>query len=376
MDDTAATPTQGKTNIPTGSYIANLSENITHESNFVYDPYVRDWVDLVEILCLSILTLIGTPSNAFLLFVKVKCKHRTSTDFLVMTLAAFDFFGVTYCNIFLIMHAGLKKYVLSAVFCKLMTFGSYCAAFETAFLIGAMAFDRLILTMFSLSTFYNARVTKWMLVTISIMCLILTSPFFFFLTANTVYGHCDYIEGVRELMKWWNRLLIFLVTVSCIFIVIAYTSIVIMLKRRHTDWAKNKTNKLKAREPGDVTEDASKSESISTVPSTDVTVISERTTDDSTPPTKQLPDKRKVVTRRQRAMQRTTVILFLISMIYVVSWTSGAAVMTTNYTLPATFSQLAHVIRKITLVSNPLLYMSMSSKFRHSARRLLCRTGT
>lgn len=357
----------------------NVSLNWDEEGNTTaagvkfdtYDPFTITWVHYVEIGVLALLTLIGVPANGILLFVKLKSKDRTSSDYFVITLATFDFIGSIYSNIMLMFYSVFRKYIISPTFCRFINFGSFFTAFGTAFLIGAMAVDRFVLSIFPLNTVYSANIAKWICVIICTLSVILTSPYFLFQTVDKFTFHCTFVDEVKSWIGWWNVILVGLVFITFVMIIGSYLPIAIMLQKRNAKLMQlkryaNNSNDTNKRADSSVNVNTAKDSTQTTEPSEndDAVEISQiqKTCQQRTDCTKS----------RTQTVNRTTLILFLISLVYMISWTVASVGIATNFARSLVVAQLTPPIRRMTMVFNPILYMSMSSKFKSNLKEILC----
>lgn len=360
---------------------ASFSNN-TNPFVFTYDPFKFDYLDILEIGILGAIGLIAAPCNFVLILVQLQLKEKASTDYFITTLAAFDLFGATFNVAMHLMHTGLKKYVLSPVFCKLMVYGAYFVSFESAFLIGAIAVDRFIMAILPLNKIYNAQIAKIVCICLSVTSCCLTLPYFFLLTMHPTLFYCAYVEGVATLMDWWNRGLIFLIALTFVTVITSYLSIAVMLIRRHTQAVRSKATKAKLNiscvdnsdTMGFTVKETSKEVTSGPQMAADRPLPNNSLSGNEARPCK---SKEKAAKKDQkekaRTMQKVTMIMFLISVMYMISWGAASSVIATNFTLPPEYSRYAHLLRRSTMVSNPILYMSLSSKFKSTAKRLFCK---
>lgn len=340
--------------------------NSTNPFVFIYDPFKFDYLDILEIGILGAIGLVAAPCNVVLILVQLQLKEKASTDYFITTLAAFDLFGATFNVTMHLMHTGLKKYVLSPVFCKLMVYGAYFVSFESAFLIGAIAVDRFIMAILPLNKIYNAHIAKILCICLSVTSCCLTLPYFFLLTMHPTLFYCAYVDGVATLMDWWNRGLIFLIALTFVTVIASYLSIAIMLIRRHTQAIRSNATKTKL----NISCTDNSDNMGSTVKETSKEEASGPQMAEARPCKSKEKAAKKDQKEKARTMQKVTLIMFLISVMYMISWGAASSVIVTNFTLPPEYSRYAHLLRRLTMVSNPILFMSLSSKFKSTARRL------
>lgn len=336
-----------------------------------YNPFTITWVHYVEIGVLALLTLIGVPANGILLFVKLKSKDRTSSDYFVITLATFDFIGSIYSNIMLMFYSGFRKYIISPTFCRFINFGSFFTAFGTAFLIGAMAVDRFVLSILPLNTVYSANIAKWICVIICTLSVILTSPYFLFQTVDKFTFHCTFVDEVKSWIGWWNVILVGLVFITFVMIIGSYLPIAIMLRKRNAKL-------MQLKRYADISNDTNKRAdlSVNVNMAKDSTQTTEPSENDVAVEISQIQktcqQRTDCAKSRTQTVNRTTLILFLISLVYMISWTVASVGIATNFAWSLVVAQLTPPIRRMTMVFNPLLYMSMSSKFKSNLKEILC----
>lgn len=387
------------------------ASNSTDCTDHLYGAFYFDWVNIVEIACLAVLVLIAIPSNGLLLLVKYLQKNKTTTDYLILTLAGFDLFCAGFAAPVVMVYSGIKRHSVSAVFCKIVSFSSYLSSFGAALLICGLAVDRFIVTILPLNVFYDTSVAKKICVGLLVMNALLTSPSFFLVTMNDLYS-CNFVDDVSAFLDWWHGTLIFLILTTFVVIIFCYSSITIMLKKRNAQRKRKRSQMSSHVSPLQtnilVNHNDISLEEVNLSRDSNINTFSDVTLDTHKIPHSQSEEKNdylhiNIVERmsnktesrpeyssdakenqrkpkqklndlklRDQATSRITLVLFTISVMYMVSWTCASIVLATNYSLPKAFTRLSIIFQKLFLVSNPLLYIFMSSKFKQSAKKLIC----
>lgn len=237
----------------------NTSFNSLEQLHFHDFSNVPDWARTFVLVYLTAIMSVGVPGNALLILVQVKNKHKTSTDYLILTMAVYDFFSsllTVPMNIFRNTKS-VWKYVASAFFCKLLGFATYQMTMASVFLLSATAIDRYIKTHHPLNRLFTAGRAKLTCAVISLTCVLLRSP------PLLVYGidsrlNCEENKQWIEIMEVY-RMFLAIITVFGFFIkLICYVKVGIVIKRRHSQRAITKLVLVKG-QPGDPTAVSSKS---------------------------------------------------------------------------------------------------------------------
>lgn len=382
-----------------------------------------DWIDYMKIGILLIIFMFACPGNALIILVQVKNKCKASTDYLVMTMAIFEFLCSTL-NVALQITKTLMTSKLTTVFCRFFTYSAYVTSYSSAFLLAAIAIDRYIQTCRPFNQFYNIRVAKKVCFGVAITVLVLSSPALFAIVADNIVNNCEVDAAFDKGMNIWNIVLTLLVVAVFVVISVAYIRISIFLRSRHKMRQSIQNEKAVSSKKDipaidvDVSLDPRSNEmpsQLSTVSLSDINTNqasqSARARSSSAKKQKEngesrgsegvgvFDDHQEVETygsitgkdkgngqnkdvkrtekeireqKKEAAINRTTRITFSISIIYITTWTIGCVVLVTDYSLIKIVNVLSYLLVQLNCMSNPILFIAMSTKFRNSARKVLC----
>ena len=373
-----------------------------------------EFVDYFELTCLVIMGFLGAMGNGLVVLVQVRSTDIISTDLLVATMAAFDFFDSTINTSLTFCNTGFREFVLSTTYCQLLNLFVNWTAISSAMFIGAIAVDRYFLTCRPLSTCYNMRVTSGICVLIPTLAIALSVPPALALHIHPFVYYCYFTEIGKEILNIWNKVVVIIVFSIFIITSIGYFKIALLIR--------NRVNSKK----GDMRRSTISGETATTVIATSSSVSNEndgnvnaeklKRSDTSSINTTVTPDRiilteqhvtndnaeqenvkvlvffddsvnKKQRKRKQRqrksettsadqrhkeaAMNRITMVLFTISLIYVIAWSTSATLLLTNFNIDPTAGRLLYLFRRVCIVTNPALFIFMSSKFKDGARKML-----
>ena len=430
------------------NFSAEWEENVTR----VYDGEgLPMWAVHVEICYLAVIGGLAIPGNTLILIVEFNNKDKASMDYLVLTMAVFDFLCATF-NVFVQISAKtIWSLVASTVTCKLFVFTGYIVSISTVLLLGAVAVDRFIKTCKPFCTSYNTTAAKYICYIASLLSVLLSLPsaLTYTLTNNL---SCEPMSVYEPTMRAWNVFYACLVLVFFVVIAFSYTKIILKLKERYKmrlqqnqlnrqppTTSTSKTLKQvvyprKARKVQPINENSSgiqqdisdsKSHSSPKKTSNKLSAFGSSTSgSDSTPkqPYHQLqlviksisdqvpnefgpgssrkdalptpngnnvmtsnlgpPKQQKTRSRateggwfgKENVINRTNLIMFIITAIYVLTFGLSSLMLLTNYSVFGKIMQAwSRTFKMINCATNPALYFSMSSKFRSKAKRTIWR---
>lgn len=395
-----------------GNTTYNYGNSTSQLKSYVFE---LNWVDYSEIGILLFMFIFGAPGNGLIVFVQWKSTDTTSTDCLVAGMAVCDFLDSSVITALALLNAGFRHYVASPWFCKLLNFFLYWAAMASVFNIGALAIDRYILICWPFSRIYTKRIAKLVSVLVAVVSGILASPALFFLSYNSAFVMCVLEDGVQVLVGKWNAVLVTSVIIILVLTIVAYFRIACELRKiakRSTIargltvniGAKNELKKTAIRIASMQTPRSSKKvelneeqSSLKQVPA-DFSAArrinkpdAENITEARQPSPKPVmvcstssphsaigTNFQKVQTRdpkrfRQLDIDRMTIALFSITVIYIISWGTPSTLFITNYNTHPAFKRLLYLFGRSNIVTNPLVFILLSSKFRANAKKVLCR---
>lgn len=388
------------------------------------------WAKIWELTYLIIIGLIGTPGNLLILLVQKRNRNKSSTDYLVVGMAFHELICSSINDaVKILMHIeNVWAMIASDTLCGVHFCMVYTNLFASSYLLAAIAVDRCIKTCLPLSSIFTPKRSKVICVVASI------AGFIAGITTLFTYAVDDHLvcivskEGLDLQLKWDIGVTITIGLVVLVFIV-SYTIIALalrkrVLKRKQTartsEMTSSSTSKFKEKwlkwrrakvepypESSDHTlnttniadtveasssrdkigEDAQElEEKYEEGQGQDNSIVSPRRPMDEMPSNssanksgnyiKPKPLKKsRSVTQVESTLTRTTRIMFILSVIYIILWTvTSISVHTNSALVGVVVFELSKTFFMINCVSNPILFFSMSSKYRSGAKRLLCKT--
>lgn len=395
-----------------GNMTYNYGNNTSQLKSYVFE---LNWRDYLEIGILLTMFILGAPGNGLIMLVQWRRKDNTSTDCLVTSMAVCDFLDSSVITVLALLNAGFRQYVASLWFCKLLKFFLYWAALASVFNIGTLAADRYILICWPLSRLYNKRAAKLVSVLVAVVSGVLALPALYFLSYNSAFVACVLEEGSQVLVGKWNAVLVTSVIIILILTIVAYCRIACELRKipkKDTKvrgltlnlGAKNELEKTATgiatmqtlrsnkkvelnekqsslnRIPADLSaarrineadvENIRETRQLSPKPVTVRSTSSLHSANDTRLQKVQARDPRRF---RQVDIDRMTIALFSITVIYIISWGTPSILLITNYNMHPAFQRLLYLFGRSNIVTNPLVFILLSSKFRANARKVLRR---
>ena len=397
----------------------------THDKGFSHSPSL-DWIDFVELTCLFAFVLIGTPANALTFVVQCWIPDKVSTDILIAGLALVDFFNSTVMTPFNLVLSGYKMAIFSTPFCRSMSFSAHLTALSSAAFIGALALDRYMLSCRPFNQWYSKQVAKRVCVIIPLSVGVLACPILFML--NKVEGKltCTFPEHLQIVNTVISNIILLLIASDFIIIIVCYSNIALLIRKQNKARVKRMGSRIdrdrlstgtwfgstgnqcqtsttdtedvvlhKATQDNKhttVNENANDDEPVELSGNRDTVscVKQEGANDDKdknssinansvTKPTNMTNTVQTTHVTTKHFKQkdqanRTTGFLFLISLIFMISWSLGVIFVIYGQVLSRVLQQLLHLGIRVNVVTNPLLLMLMSSKFRRNLKQQVCGT--
>lgn len=399
----------------------------------VITPPPLDWVDNTELILLALMGVFGTPGNGLIVLVQLRTQDKISTDFLVATMATFDLIDSSLNTIMGMLHTGLRAVVLSAVFCPAVVLLMYWTAMVSALFIGFLAVDRYLLTCHPLNTVYTVHKAKILCAFMPLLGIGLSIPYAQVTFFNTDIALCDFSQDAMGefVFKTWSQVVVLIILLIFIVTSIAYFKIALKLRSR-VQKSQSKPKRTKKRDESNISEqmvgmsDASDNHTPSAVSVKDVeisnieiprksahqhqeldddystsvittdteatvenheafeentntvsgNIVNDETCQDKTVITT---DGRNHINKekksnnqkmKEKVMNRTTRILFFISLIYMVSWATSSFLLVTKFNIFRPVQRLMYLFRRVNIVTNPILFICMSSKFRDGVKKI------
>lgn len=382
-----------------------------------YSEAAPPWVGTLEMIYLVVIVTLGIPGNGLIIFVQLKNKNKSSTDCLVLTMAVFDFVRSSFdavIHIFRNMEF-IWKIIASTCLCKVFLFTSYTTGGSSTLLVAGIAVDRYIKTCRPMNIFCTTKHAKYVCFCLSITCVITALPTFSFFYLDSSMMCMASIETLYA-QKIWNKTLVSITIVVFVIVSFCYLSVSLSLRKRYREHRKAKSEILSTTPKEQVKHSTRCNKILPTNKkcnnrTTGIYTVSEPTlsylqiqasykihptagsNSDSTGSKKtdvnksnsEFPHpikhtKRTLTMQRRLALQektmnKTTFIMFLISVIYMTTnaFNWSVFLIDVNSELSLIIRTLSPSIIMINSVTNPIFFFCMSSKFRANARKLLCK---
>lgn len=368
-------------------------------------------VRIIEVSCLALIALIGCPGNALIVFVQLKNKAKSSTDYFVMTMAVFEFIcssGDVGSHLVRILFNPQVKFGL----CKLSAQIGYMTSASSAFLLAAIAIDRYLKTCRALAQTGSVQIAKRLCVVFSIASFLFGTPGLITMDRNLDINQCFVNDKYAQEGGIWNAMLTILVIIVFVIMLFCYIRISIFLRLRYKKKSSTDETLKQRSQPtnsfkGDsqqtgigsnftpiVSNDSNNglSNEKQSVTTSDMAVgvfeeserFSNSTNGDKGSSEHNMKYSAREVghktkgksarsQKKKEVANKTTRITFLISVIYIITWSTACAVLLTNYSTDMAVISIGYLLAMFNCITNPLLFMSMSSRFRESAMYIVCR---
>lgn len=335
---------------------AEIDRNFSAEEPLKWDEYA-------VIVCLFVYALIGATGNFLICVVQFSLQEKSSTDYLIAGLAIIDIIDSTTNTTVQILLYWYGLSILSSSICRIRSFAAQFTGLSAAAFIGVLSVDRYFLTCKPFSRVYSVKTAKCLCVIIPLAVGVLASPFAIFKT--NVYGgnSCSYSN--EYFMRALRVSIVGIIVFIFVVIITCYTKIAIMLRKR----IKTRFRYSEAESKQTETQFPNCSQSPEKTSSTNTDYNGKHAKINRV-----VKDQRaEQATRKEKAMNRTTILLFVISVVFAISFSSGILYVLLENTLIRAFKNFLIILRRSSAVSNPILLVSMSSKFRNRARTLVFR---
>lgn len=394
----------------TGTSTDFLLENHTTERTVLASkqslvPQVLIDLEIAYLVCIAIISI---PGNTLIVLLQLKNHDKISTDYLVMTMAIFE--GLYTCCLtpirLFVNFPNFWKTVASDALCRIEYSMLYVFPMSSAWFLGVIAIDRYFKTCKPLFTGYTTGTAKKVCLAVSFSAIAIGIPalFTYELKENS---DCDLNQEYSKLMFFVEFIVLSTIMIEFGVFVFTYTSIGLALKRRHakkvlakltashanesvnTVKSGNIFKRLKSKVSPLVRANVNEHLSVNSNKSetNDINVRTVSDIDDKSSGTDNTKgsnavsmEKHADAERRKRllaekALNRTTRIMFLLTVVRVVIWTvSLTATMarrfidSTAYAL--TVNKMSHTLPMFNCITNPVFFFVLSSKFRMDAKKL------
>lgn len=201
-------------------------------SLYMYDTSaVPQWAKWTVMTYLLFVMVFGVTGNGLLILVQTKNKNKTSTDYLIFAMAVVEFVTssvYTSFNICRQVNTVWKK-LASAVLCKLLTFLGYQLGMSSIFLITAIAVDRYIKTCKPWNTTYTKKSAKTVSIAILLTGTLIGLPII------PTHGVDKGLNCVHKepFIRTYQRLMSLLTFIALVVDFCAYVNVGLEIRKRH-----------------------------------------------------------------------------------------------------------------------------------------------
>lgn len=400
---------------------------------------IPTWVNIFEIIYLSMIGLIGTPGNLLIILVQRANPERTSTDYLVVAMACHEMFCSSVNNaVKILMHTGrFWATVASDNLCRVHFFLMYTSTQSSSFLLASIAIDRCIKTCRPLCNVFSLRQSKIICVASSVAGLVLGSVCLVTFELND-YTQCGPSKELLDLQLKWDTVVTLSLAMVVATFIVSYTIIAVTLRKRVLARRKgvnsrettsdtqtslktrlfkivNKKTKIeplssalalkpnvsegetdgqfvgrsqtnttqitseangsceKDQKGNENSGDSSNTNALTNIKPSRETAGNSLITQSANQNTEQTVKRNKNMRMVEVAFNRTTRIMFMLSAIYIVLWTITSIHVHTKFTvLSVELSEIAKTFFMMNCITNPILFFTLSMKYRQGAKQLLC----
>ena len=415
------------------------TELIATDVYSVYDfSHLPTWARDLQVVYLILIAVLGIPGNTCLILVLGKKENKSSTDYLILTMAVLE----TFCSgisstLNMIRSISWWETIASTTFCKILIFVSYQFGLTSILLLASIAVDRYVKTCRPFNISFSVRKAKCMCLAILSTGVLMALPTLpvYSLDQNLACGHKS------PLMKVYQRALLGVNMLVLLTVVIAYIKVAIVVKKQHNQQVERKLNGVYMSEPSNsriklkklkslskkmghrkivpITENSQSETGVSQVPTQDggSTSMSFNQKPEKLSETHSLVQMSHVTTsrttealnaiqaqndsddkyrnsktdcvsavgrrellgrliREEQRVNRTTWTLFLITFVYFATFFVNFILLSTPISVYGyTLRYFAITVNLINCVINPLLLFGMHAKFRADIKRIICCHG-
>lgn len=213
------------------TYYGNITNN--GEKNFsVYDyGNLPEWVRIVEMIYLLVIMVLGVPGNGLLILVQSKNRNKSSTDYLVLTMAVLELLCSAFSTTLNICRNSviIWRLVASDWLCKGYILITYQVSLASNYLLTALAIDRYIKTSSPWNSSYRIEHAKIICVSVVILTIVLSAPTLtaYSLDEDLNCGHNS------TLMRTYQKILVIVSILMLVLTLVSYLKVGIAIRKRH-----------------------------------------------------------------------------------------------------------------------------------------------
>lgn len=355
------------------------------------------WAKCVEMSYLSLIAIIGIPGNILILIVQTSNRHKSSTDYLVITMAIYELICSSFnAPIKIIYNTSVWPYMASDIVCRIHAFLIYILTFSPTYLLGAIAVDRYVKTCRPLSNICDIKASKIVCVLMSLVGLLAAAPSIVTYEMKDNYI-CDVCTFYRNLQYTWDQCVTTSVGLVILVFAFSYFNIAVTLNSRIRKRKRKETSQATSTQERNsawkLVQSFQRFRQKKVTPSSHVSDLNEAPISDNKPPTQTGDSKTSTAvisqasnsnantqenatrkTMAEQTLNRTTRIMALLTMTFVFIWgVTCVCVLTEDPVLGDVLEKFSDTFFLLNCTTNPVVFFCMSSKYRKKAKSLICR---
>lgn len=385
-----------------------------------YYEEIKPWAQIVELVYLTMILILGVPGNLIVTIIQWRNPAKSSTDYLVFTLAAFELICAGFNVPFQIFRNTILVWQLmySSLLCRTNTFSFAVIHIGSSLLLASIATDRFIRSCKPLVLRYSSKSGKTVAFVITLTSVIVAAPYLLIDYRLGQNYKCSYDESVKPFLERYDLFLVLLVIATFIVISFSYLAIAVALQKRarqmkkSTSLSKNGISVISSRRkhvlmtilfrnnrirPENMTQgtailskyDVSKPNAqhgkqnhgatiSATVKRNNAPMLTRILAFSATPsslcfcrkPTAVEPEGSEQMVLRRKTANNVTLSMFLISFLYMITWVATWLNILAHPFGPE-IEFLSYSFYMVNCISNPIIYVLMSRKFRASVVKLI-----
>ena len=195
---------------------------------------IPKWAQTLQLVFMILLCGVGLLGNGLVAIIQTRLKDKSSTDYLVLTMALLDLFCSTCVTPFYMAQniQAFWELVFSSTFCKLKYFIIYGTNISSTMLFSALAFDRYMRTCHPFSSRYTCSKSKILCVIIILIGISMAVMSFHVFDQNEALDDCVKAEDTRVMETIMNSCLTGAFVLLFGMVVFCYTKVTLKIRER------------------------------------------------------------------------------------------------------------------------------------------------
>ena len=192
------------------------------------------WIHTFEFVYLIVIASFGIPGNTLIILVQSKNRVKSSTDFLVITMAIVELLCSSFNITLYVCYQVSSVWIVIAndFVCCFHKFTIYLTSISSIFLLTAIAMDRYFQTCMPLSSLHNKDKAKKACIIVNVCSILLSIPALCTYELD-VYMECSRNGLNAHIMYIIDCIYAVMFIVMFVIVSVSYVKITLMLKRRH-----------------------------------------------------------------------------------------------------------------------------------------------